>query len=115
MKKALALVAFVSVVSFADVTVVSAIYNGTSKKIEAQVRFGGCKTPAFKLKFDPACYETFPLQADAEVIQMAGDDGCERLNEKTVAFSLAGDPCGSGEQWVNLKGQRGNSVQVRIQ
>lgn len=111
-----ALIAITSLPAFASVDVLSAIYNRSSKKIEAQLQFGGCGTPAFKIQWSRGCFETIPLQADGEVVQTAGDDGCERLNHKTVAFTLAGNPCGAGPQLINLKGKGSNmeSVQVEV-
>lgn len=110
------IVALVAVPSFGSVKVLSAIYNGDSGKIEAQISYEGCKPPAFKVQFDDACYETMPPQADAVVLQTAGIDGCERLNYKTLSFSLQGDPCTPyGRHYVNLRGKSDNkSVRISV-
>jgi len=95
-------------------SVPQAVWNPETRKIEAQLRFGGRGRPAFKLEWSRGCFETMPLQADARVVQIAGDDDCERLNHKLVEFSLQGDPCGGGHPYVNLSGGDGEDVRVEI-
>ena len=115
MKIALLALALVTTVSFADVKVVSARYNYLNGTIVAQLQYGGCGTPAFKLQFDTGCFETIPLQSDAEVKQTAGDDGCERLNQSSYSFTLKGDPCGGSRHYVNLTGTNAsNRVRVTV-
>lgn len=116
MKKLLGIMMVLSVMpSFAAVDVISASYNRSTGKIEAQLQYGGCKIPSFRIEFDHRCYESLPPQADGEVIQTAGDDGCERLNHKTVSFSLRGDSCVSyGRHLVNLKGKGSRRDTVRV-
>ena len=114
-KVLIVLIALVSLPSFAGVDVISAIYNNSTKKIEAQLQFGGCGTPKFKIEWDRGCYETIPLQADGQVVQIAGDDGCERLNQKTVAFTLQGNPCGTGHHLINLKGKGSNNDSIQVE
>jgi hypothetical protein len=104
---------FLATSAFA-VEVKSATFDYVKSMVRAELTFGGCGVPAFKLKFDNRCFETDPMQSRAQVIQTAGDDGCERLNHKTVLLSIKESPCGYEEQVLSLRGTTGRSVQVHI-
>ena len=72
---------------------------------------GGCGEHEFELEFSPMCFETIPLQADAQ-LKHYSDDPCEAFMVQTVTVSLKGMPCRPA--LLNIYGDQESLVRVSV-
>ena len=63
-------------------------FNPSTNSIELDVQYGGgCKEHIFKLKMG-TCRESYPVQCDAQLIDLVTDDFCDAIVMKTVSINL---------------------------
>jgi len=92
MKFILLFIVFCCFYSFASsqglVTIRDGRFNSSTDSIEIDVQYsGGCKEHKFELKIS-TCRESYPVQCDAQLIDLVTDDFCKALIIETVSIKV---------------------------
>jgi hypothetical protein len=72
---------------------------------------GGCGDHQFDLKIVPLCLESYPSQANAQLIHHSNDP-CEALIQKRIHLDLSQYQCGEGI--LHIEDSHGENTQIYI-